>query len=79
MSIHFFHPVDFHEAPDLFKFQDRALFQTYEWLNFLSETQNVQPVIAVLKEGDNPVGRFTGCVLKRVFWLFCFANWANYY
>ena len=44
---------------------DRTVFQTREWLDFLVETQRVDPVVArVLRDGEG-VGWFTGATMRR--------------
>jgi len=48
------------------KFDDRLVFQTREWLTFLSESQHAIPVIASLYDDAQVVGYFTGLVLKRM-------------
>lgn len=47
------------------QFADRTVFQTREWLLFLSETQKATPVIAELREGGDLVGYFTGLTFTR--------------
>jgi CelD/BcsL family acetyltransferase involved in cellulose biosynthesis len=46
-------------------FPDRIVFQTPEWLAFLAETQGVEPVLAVLKDGSDTLGYVTGVILKK--------------
>jgi predicted N-acyltransferase len=57
--------VDFDQAPALESFDDRAIHQTREWLQFVSSTQKAEPVIAVVEDGDRVVGRFTGLIVKK--------------
>jgi CelD/BcsL family acetyltransferase involved in cellulose biosynthesis len=47
------------------QFQDRTVFQTREWLQFLAETQRAAPVIVELKDGGTIAGYFTGLVFRR--------------
>ena len=47
-------------------FEDRSIFQTREWLRFVSETQNAVPVLAELREGREVVGYFSGLTFKRL-------------
>jgi len=47
------------------QFADRTVFQTREWLLFLSETQKATPVVAELREGREIVGYFTGLTVTR--------------
>jgi len=47
-------------------FDDRLLFQTREWLDFVRQTQEAEPVVAaVLDESGTVVGYFTGLVIRR--------------
>jgi hypothetical protein len=48
--------------------QAGTIYQTLAWLGFLSKTQNGEPVAAVLKEGGERVGYFTGMIVRKV-WL----------
>jgi CelD/BcsL family acetyltransferase involved in cellulose biosynthesis len=46
-------------------FADRVIFQTREWIEFVSRTQRAEPVIAnVLRDGE-VVGYFTGLIVRR--------------
>ena len=57
-----FYPTDI-EAADwkrLDGFADRTVFQTREWLQFVAESQNAQPVLAELREASDVLGYFTG-------------------
>jgi hypothetical protein len=47
-------------------FEDRTVFQTREWVNFIAETQNAAPVIAEVRDGSSSVGYFTGLVIRRM-------------
>jgi Acetyltransferase (GNAT) domain len=44
---------------------DGTIFQSSAWLNFLTETQRGEPVLAVLKDGPNVAGYFTGMVVRK--------------
>ncbi|MCB1040571.1 MAG: GNAT family N-acetyltransferase [Acidimicrobiales bacterium] len=44
---------------------DRTICQTREWLNFLVETQGVEPVVARVLDGTEQVGWFTGAIARR--------------
>lgn len=57
--------VDFNHTPSLTEFKDHNVFQTLEWLRFVSLTQNAEPILAVVYDGNNLVGRFTGLVIKK--------------
>jgi len=47
-------------------FDDRLVFQTREWLEFIRRTQDAQPLVAaLLDEKDEIVGYFTGLVIRR--------------
>lgn len=48
------------------RFEDRTVFQTREWLDFIAETQNATPVVAEVKDGLSLVGYFTGLVIRRM-------------
>jgi len=57
--------VNYNDAPPLKQYKDHSIFQTKEWLDFISHMQNAEPVIAVVKEGEFHVGRFTGLIIRR--------------
>lgn len=42
-----------------------TIYQTSAWLAFLSKTQNGEPVIAVLREGQEKIGYFTGMIVRK--------------
>jgi CelD/BcsL family acetyltransferase involved in cellulose biosynthesis len=44
---------------------DRVVFQTREWLEFVARTQNADPVVAALHEDGEPAGYFTGLIVRR--------------
>lgn len=46
-------------------YDDRVLFQRREWLAFLQQTQRAEPVVAVLKDGVQEVGYFSGALVTR--------------
>jgi len=46
-------------------FGDRTVFQTREWLDFVSETQNAAPVVLELRAGGEITGYFTGLTFAR--------------
>ncbi|MGD0229051.1 MAG: GNAT family N-acetyltransferase [Syntrophorhabdales bacterium] len=50
---------------ELDRFEDRTLFQTLPWLNFIAETQRAAPVILRLTEEKETVGYFTGFVVRK--------------
>ncbi len=47
------------------QFQDRTVFQTREWLQFLAETQRATPIVAELTDGGTTAGYFSGLIFKR--------------
>jgi hypothetical protein len=47
-------------------FPDAIVYQSPAWLSFLAETQKGEPVLAVLKEGDQALGYFSGLVVKKM-------------
>lgn len=47
------------------RFEDRCVFQTRAWLNFLAESQGATPVVAELREGNEVVGYFSGLTFRR--------------
>lgn len=50
--------------PDLKLFSDHTIFQSNEWVNFVSDSKNAEPVFAVVLDGSEVVGRFVGLVVK---------------
>ena len=46
-------------------FQDRTVFQTREWIQFVSEAQRATPVLLEMTDNGKPVGYFTGLTMKR--------------
>jgi len=63
-----FHLIDFDKAPwaMLDKFGDRNVFQTRQWIAFLSDSQRARPVLAELRDGTSTVGFFTGLIFRRM-------------
>lgn len=57
--------IDYDQAPSLDLFEDRTIFQTNDWLKFISHSQTAEPVIAQVKEKHRQVGRFTALVIKK--------------
>ena len=47
-------------------FADRTVFQTREWLNFVSETQEAAPILAELRQDGKPVGYFSGLTVTKL-------------
>lgn len=56
------------EAPwhELDQFKDRSVFQTQGWVNFVTETQNAEPVITVIRDEGKILGYFTGLITKKL-------------
>lgn len=52
--------------PHLDSFADRSIFHTKAWLEFLAEIQGAEPVVAVLRDGGDELGFFSGLVVKRM-------------
>lgn len=59
--------IDFNTADwkRLDGFEDRTVFQTREWLQFLSEVQNATPVLAELHQDGELAGYFSGLTFTR--------------
>jgi hypothetical protein len=47
-------------------FEDRVVFQTREWLNFIAETQGAKPVVAEIRDGDTVAGYFSGLQVRKL-------------
>jgi CelD/BcsL family acetyltransferase involved in cellulose biosynthesis len=50
---------------ELETYADRHVFQTREWLAFIAESQQAEPVIAAVRQEGETVGFFTGLVVRR--------------
>lgn len=50
---------------DLDRTPGRSVFQTLAWLDVLVETQRAEPVVARVLDGSQPVGWFTGAIVRR--------------
>src|SRR5258708_37836123 len=46
-------------------YADANVFQTPEWVSFVAEKQKAEPVLAVLKEGNETLGYFSGLVIRK--------------
>ncbi len=46
-------------------FEDRTVFQTRAWVQFVEEAQGATPVLAELREGTDVVGYFTGLTFSK--------------
>lgn len=51
------------DAPE---FSGTSLFQSAPWIEFLSDVQHAEPVTAVLADGSDVLGRFTGLVVAKL-------------
>jgi hypothetical protein len=45
-------------------FEDRLVYQTREWMEFLADTQRATPVFAALQDGSTSVGYFSGLIFR---------------
>ena len=50
---------------ELDSFPDRTIHQTRPWLSFLAATQQATPVVAILREGQEALGFFTGAIVRK--------------
>ena len=46
-------------------YPDRMIYHTREWMGFLAQTQDAEPVLAEVSDGRSVVGRFHGLIFKR--------------
>lgn len=44
---------------------DRLVYQTPEWMAFVAETQDAQPVVGEVRDGSSVVGYFSGLTFRR--------------
>jgi hypothetical protein len=44
---------------------DRTVYQTRSWLDFITRAQNAEPVVAVLREGNDVLAYFTGLMVIK--------------
>jgi hypothetical protein len=58
-------PLDAVDWEALDGFDDRNVFQTAGWLEFVARTQGAEPVVARLVHAGEPVGWFSGLVFRR--------------
>src|SRR6185503_14615427 len=52
-------------AEDIKNYDANTVFQTPAWLSFVSDSQNAEPVVAALKQGQETVGLFAGLMIKK--------------
>jgi Acetyltransferase (GNAT) domain len=59
--------IDFEKADwnVLDSFADRTVFQTRQWVRFVAESQNADPVLLEISESGKVVGYFTGLTFTR--------------
>jgi CelD/BcsL family acetyltransferase involved in cellulose biosynthesis len=48
------------------QYPDAEVFQGSPWLAFLAASQGAEPVVAVLRDGDEVVGHFVGAIVRRL-------------
>jgi len=53
------------DLPPLDSFDDHTIYQTRQWINFVSAEQNAEPVYAAVVDGKAVVGRFAGLIVKK--------------
>jgi hypothetical protein len=58
-------PLDRVPWAELDAFEDRTVFQTRGWLDYVAESQRAEPVIARVLRADQPIGWFTGALVRR--------------
>lgn len=46
-------------------FPDKLIFQTKEWIGFLQETQQVEPIVLRITDSSRLIGYFTGFLFKK--------------
>jgi hypothetical protein len=63
-----FQPLDANDVPwrTLDAFEDRVIFQTREWLDFIAESQGGTPIVAEIRDGSTVAGYFSGVVIRKL-------------
>jgi len=63
-----FHKIDTGDVPwqELDQYDDRSVFQTLPWLNFVAESQGAEPLIVKIVETGKTLGYFTGLIVKKL-------------
>jgi hypothetical protein len=63
-----FRVLDTNEVPwpALDAFEDRVVFQTREWLQFIADTQKAAPLVVEIRDGEGCVGYFSGLTFRKV-------------
>ena len=59
-------PLEEVDWAQLDAYPDRTIHQTLPWLQFLRQTQQGEPVVALLREGGETLGYFTGMVVRKL-------------
>ncbi|HLP15729.1 MAG TPA: GNAT family N-acetyltransferase [Bacteroidota bacterium] len=57
--------VEIGHVPDVLHYDDRTIYQTKEWLEFIARTHHAEPVKAVVCDGKQIIGMFSGLVMKK--------------
>ncbi|MGI6727980.1 MAG: GNAT family N-acetyltransferase [Anaerovoracaceae bacterium] len=60
--------IDKINIEEYYQFEDKLVFTTVEWLNFIENNQKAEPLIIRITENMNLVGYFTGLIFKK-FWI----------
>jgi len=47
------------------RFDDRVVFQTRAWLNFIAESQRATPIVAEIRDDGAVVGFFSGLIVRK--------------
>ena len=47
-------------------FEDRVVFQTREWLDFIAASQGAAPLVAEVRDGSEVVGYFSGLIVRKL-------------
>ncbi len=53
------------DTPAFDAYPDRMIYHTREWMGFIAETQDAEPVVAEVKDGGAVVGLFHGLIFRR--------------
>lgn len=51
---------------EMSRMPDHTLFQSKEWIVFVAEAQNAQPVIIEIADGSERIGWFVGLIVKKI-------------
>lgn len=61
-----FERIDAVDWCELDSFDDRTIFQTRPWLDFVAEAQRAEPLVARIMHKSDTVGYFTGLVVRKM-------------